>query len=453
MNMSIKISTATAFLVCGIAFASGPARADGAADLGTRLTPIGAETAGNAEGSIPTWTGGIDAPVAGYVQGQDYIDPYAGDTKRFSITRDNIDAYKDKLTAGQIALLQRYDGYRMDVYPTRRSCTFPTSVQEKTKANIRTAKLDPGTHDLIDAVPGGFPFPLPKTGAEVMWNHRAAFEGVARSVVGTTAVVATDGRFVPLKWDEIRLSNYYNPERTEFSQLGNVQVKYLSTYIAPARVAGEMYLVHETLNGERNAWFYSPGLRRVRRAPTLSYDNPVSGYEGLGTSDQLYMYNGRLDRYDWKLAGKQEIYIPYNNYEFAHSKHSVAELTGPSYPSRDAMRYELHRVWVVEATVKPGLRHLLAKRVFYVDEDSWRVVATDIYDGRDNLWRYQEETTVNAYDVPTCFGFGQALYDLQVGRYILDLVFNDDKRPNFHAAAEVTDSMFEVGALRKLGTR
>lgn len=118
-------------------------------------------------------------------------------------------------------------------------------------------------------------------------------------------------------------------------------------------------------------------------------------------------------------------------------------------------RYELHRVWVVEANLKPGLRHLLPKRIFYLDEDSWRVVATDIYDAEGKLWRYQEETTVPVYDLPACFGFGQAIYDFQVDRYVLDLVFNDDKRPDFHAErAGVLDAgMFDVGELRKRGTR
>ena len=451
--MLTKVSATAALVACGIVLGMGPARADSAADLGAKLTPIGAEVAGNADGTIPAWTGGITAPVAGYVQGQDYVDPYAGDAKLFSITKDNLEQYRDNLAAGQIALLERYDGYRMDVYPTHRSCAFPAAVYEKTKANIGVAKVEQTAHDLAAAVPGGFPFPLPQSGDEVIWNHRAAFEGVARSVLGTTAVVDTNGGFVPLKWDELRLSNYYNPDRSTFEELQNVQFKYLSTYIAPARVAGEAYLVHETLNGERNAWFYSPGLRRVRRAPTLSYDNPVSGYEGLGAADQLYMYNGRLDRYDWQLVGKKELYIPYNNYEFANSKHSVADLVEPNFPNRDVTRYELHRVWVVEATLKEGTRHLLPRRTFYVDEDSWRVVAADMYDSRGGLWRYQEETTVNAYDVPTCFGFGQALYDFEAGRYILDLVFNDDTRPDFHAAGNVTDGMFEVGALRKTGTR
>ncbi|ABS61786.1 protein of unknown function DUF1329 [Parvibaculum lavamentivorans DS-1] len=451
--MFTKVSATAAFVACSIVLGAGQAQADSAADLGAKLTPIGAEVAGNAAGTIPAWSGGIVNPPAGYVQGQDYVDPYANDKKLFSITKDNLEQYRDNLAAGQIALLDRYAGYRMDVYPTHRSCAFPANVYEKTKANVGMAKIEKVAHDLTDAVPGGFPFPLPQSGDEVMWNHRTAYEGVARSVVGTTAVVNAGGQFVPLKWDELRLSNYYNPARTNFAELQNVQLKYLSTYIAPARVAGEAYLVHETLNGERNAWFYSPGLRRVRRAPTLSYDNPVSGYEGLGTADQLYMYNGRLDRYDWQLVGKKELYIPYNNYEFANSKHSVADLVEPNFPNRDVTRYELHRVWVIEATLKQGTRHLLPRRTFYIDEDSWRVVAADMYDSRGGLWRYQEETTVNAYDVPTCFGFGQALYDFQAGRYILDLVFNDDARPNFHAAASVTDSMFEVGALRKTGTR
>ncbi|MBX3489174.1 DUF1329 domain-containing protein [Parvibaculum sp.] len=451
--MFTRVFATAALFTCGMIFGSGFAQADGAADLGGRLTPLGAETSGNASGTIPAWDGGIVTPPAGYARGGDYVDPYAADTKLFSITNGNLDSYRENLAAGQIALLERYADYRMDVYPTRRSCAFPASVYEKTREGVGKARLDPATHDLVDALPGGFPFPLPQSGAEAMWNHRVAFEGIARSVLGTTAVVSAGGQYVPLKWDELRLSNFYNPERQTFGDLGNVQLKYLSTYIAPARVAGEAYLVHETLNGERNAWFYSTGLRRVRRAPTLSYDNPVSGYEGLGASDQLYMYNGRLDRYDWELVGKKELYIPYNNYEFAHSKNSVRDLVGPNFPSRDATRYELHRVWVVEATVKQGTRHIMPRRTFYIDEDSWRVVAADMYDGRGGLWRYQEETTVNAYDVPTCFGFGQALYDFQAERYILDLVFNDDRRPDFHAADSVTDDMFEVGALRKRGTR
>lgn len=445
----------TAALLCSAAIFSTSAVADSFADLGGKLTPIGAERAGNAEGTIPAWEGGIATPPAGYQQGSDYVDPYASDKKLFSIDGANAAQYKDKLAAGQQYLLARYKDYRMDVYPAHRSCAYPDKLYQKTKEGAGVARLDAATKDLIAALPGSVPFPVPTDGAEVMWNHRTAFDSFGRNVSGTTAVVDKGGKYVPLKWDEARLSSYYDPANTTFDALNNIQLKYFTTYTAPARVAGEMYLVHETLNGERNAWLYSPGLRRVRRAPTLSYDNPVSGYEGLAASDQLYMFNGRLDRYDWKLVGKKELYIPYNNFEFANSKHKVSELTKPNFPDPDVGRYELHRVWVMEANLKPGLRHLLPKRVFYVDEDSWRVVATDIYDAQGKLWRYQEETTVPVYDLPACFGFGQAIYDFQVDRYVLDLVFNDDKRPDFHAEQQgVLDaSMFDVGELRKKGTR
>ncbi|MGB5948313.1 MAG: DUF1329 domain-containing protein [Parvibaculum sp.] len=450
--MSKRYFAAATLLACAVA---GSALASDASDLGGKLTPVGAERAGNAAGTIPAWDGGITTPPAGYKPGGDYVDPYAGDAKLFSIEKSNVDQYKDQLTAGQRMLFARYPEYRMDVYPTRRSCALPASNYEKTKQNVGVAKLDPASSDLVNAVPGGLPFPLPQSGAEAMWNHRLAFEGVGRNVAGTSAVVDESGNFVPQKWEEVRLSTYYNPANTTFDALNNVQLKYFTIYTEPARLAGEEYLVHETLNGERNAWIYTPGLRRVRRAPTLAYDNPSSGYEGLATNDQLYMFNGRLDRYDWKLLGKQEVFIPYNNYAFASSAHRVRDLTKKNFPNRDLVRYELHRVWVVEANLKPGIRHLLPRRVFYIDEDSWRVVATDIYDSQGALWRYQEETTVNAYDVPTCFSFGQTFYDFQVGRYILDLAYNDDRRPDFHAEATggATDDMFTIGYLRKRGTR
>ncbi len=451
--MATRVSMSVALTLCGSLLLAMPASADTEADLGGKLTPIGAEKAGNTDGTIPGWDGGIIHPPASYESGGGYVDPYADDKKFFSITKENVDKYRDKLAAGQILLLDRYPDYRMDVYPTHRSCAYPESVYRKTKENMGVGRIDGTTHDLVEAVPGGFPFPVPTSGDQVIWNHRSAYEGLARQVVGSTAVIDKTGGYTPLVWDEFRLSNYYNPQRKTLGELNNRQLSYLSSYIAPARHAGKMYLVHETLNGERKAWFYSPGLRRVRRAPTLSYDNPVAGYEGLETTDQLYMFNGRLDRYDWKLLGKKELYIPYNNYEFANSNHKMSDLVGPNFPNRDLTRYELHRVWVVEATVKPGIRHLLARRIFYIDEDRWGIVAADIYDSHNKLWRYQEETTLGAYDVPTCFGFGQAIYDFDAGRYILDNVFNEGPRPNFHAEGEVTDDMFEVGAMRSRGTR
>ena len=45
--------------------ANGAAPQDGAERLGKDLTPVGAIKAGNKDGSIPAWDGGLTKPVAG----------------------------------------------------------------------------------------------------------------------------------------------------------------------------------------------------------------------------------------------------------------------------------------------------------------------------------------------------------------------------------------------------
>ena len=65
--------------------------------------------------------------------------------------------------------------------------------------------------------------------------------------------------------------------------------------MAPARLAGEVLLVQETLDQSienRRAWVYNPGQRRVRRAPNVAFDNPGTNSDNLRTSDQFDMYNG-----------------------------------------------------------------------------------------------------------------------------------------------------------------
>ena len=241
--MAIRVSMSVALMLCGSLLLAMPASAGTEADLGGKLTPIGAEKAGNADGTIPVWDGGITIPPAGYESGGDYVDPYADDKKLFSITKENINKYRDKLSAGQILLLDRYPDYRMDVYPTQRSCAYPESVYKKTKENMGVARVDGTTHDLVDAVPGGFPFPIPTSGDQIIWNHRSAYEGIARKVVGSTAVIDKAGGYTPLVWDEFRLSNYYDPAHETLEYLDNRQLSFLSSYIAPARHAGEIDLV------------------------------------------------------------------------------------------------------------------------------------------------------------------------------------------------------------------
>jgi hypothetical protein len=86
-----------------------------------------------------------------------------------------------------------------------------------------------------------------------------------------------------------------------------------------------MILAHWSMNAASEAWLYFPGQRRVRRAPTFAYDNPVPGYENLETVDQYPMYAGAMDRYDWKLVGKQELY---------HSLQQLEVRQGPQVQGR-----------------------------------------------------------------------------------------------------------------------
>jgi len=49
------------------------------------LTPVGALRAGNADGRIPEWSGGINQPPPGYQPGTVHIDPFDGETALFRI--------------------------------------------------------------------------------------------------------------------------------------------------------------------------------------------------------------------------------------------------------------------------------------------------------------------------------------------------------------------------------
>ena len=122
----------------------------------------------------------------------------------------------------------------------------------------------------------------------------------------------------------------------------------------------------------RDAWLYNPGQRRVRRAPQVAYDNPGTAADNMRTSDQLDMFNGAPDKYEWKLVGKREVYVPYNSFGMYDFNAKLHDIYLEKFASNAHRRYELHRVWVVEATLKEGKRHIYHKRILYIDEDSWR---------------------------------------------------------------------------------
>lgn len=100
----------------------------------------------------------------------------------------------------------------------------------------------------------------------------------------------------------------------------------------------------------------------------------------MATADTVDVYNGAPDHYEWALLGKREMLVPYNSYAVHQKGLAYGDILKSRFINPDLLRYELHRVWVVEATLRKGFSHPYAKRRFYFDEDSWQILAADIYD-------------------------------------------------------------------------
>jgi len=427
-----------------------------AAKLGSSLTPLGAEKAGNAAGTIPAWTGGITQAPAGYKgSGTHHIDPFAADKPLFTITRANLAQYRDQLTPGQVALFETYpDSFQMPVYPSRRSGSAPQWVYANTAKNAVSAKLLDGGNGFADAF-GGIPFPIPQNGVEALWNHIARYRGTYVVRRASEVAVQRNGSYSLVTSQQEALFKFYDPKGS-YASLNNILFYYLSATRSPARLAGGAVLVHETLDQvkqPRQAWGYNAGQRRVRRAPNLAYDTPISAADGLRTADDTDMFNGAPDRYDWKLLGKREIYIPYNSYKLTSAQVKYKDLLQVGHLNPAYTRYELHRVWVVEGTLKTGARHIYSKRTLYLDEDSWQAAVVDQYDGRGELWRVSMAYLKNYYELPTTWSALDVFHDLQARRYHVQNLDNEEANTIDFSQPTADDGYFTPAQLRRRGTR
>ena len=421
------------------------------AGLGENLTPIGAEKAGNREGTIPAWTGGLTQMPAGWSQGDPRPNPFADDARLFTIDAGNADQYSKQLTPGQLALINAYDGYRMDVYPSRRTCAYPQRIYDRTAANVDEAAMS--ADGALTAGYGGVLFPVPENGWEVMMNHRTAFRGVGNRQMITTVVKQSDGGNKIYRGETQSFVPMYAPGTQSFDDTNGYMSKFVYTAEFPVKSAGTMGLVHEFFNQTRESWAYLPGLRRVRKAPTIAYDNPAAGQDGLRTFDQTGMFNGDGDRYNWDLMGKQELYIGYNAWKFRDPALSIEDIVGEKYASRDLARYELHRVWKVQAMLKPSVRNIFTRRDFYIDEDSWNIVQADLYDARGELWRVQEAHMLVAAELPACVGAAGFYYDLEAQLYVADNLVIGNDESNYSLGVEIDGAHFTPAYLRRSGRR
>jgi len=400
-----------------------------AAKLGAALTPVGAEKAGNASGTIPAWT---PAAQKGKLSGEYASDPAVeAEAPIFTITGADSAKYAAQLSEGHKYLLKNFKDYKMMVYPSHRTVAWPDFIYKSTLANATSCVLA-GTDD-PDNCKQGFPFPIPTSGAEVIWNHRLKWRGntVQRNNDQMNVDASGRGQLAQLVED---VDFLYADEKTPvpLTKGKGLFLYYLSRIVAPARTAGTMILVNESAGTGatgRAAWLYAPALKRIRRAPAVCCDNPYEGSDGQQFYDQVDMFNGVLERYTWKLIGKREMIIPYNNYKASRAKYDT--LVHPNFVNPEVPRYETHRVWVVEATLRPGERHTYAKRVFYVDEDSWDIVMIDCYDAKGGLFNFQEGMLTPQTNVQTVFTVPEVIYHFDSGRYFMTALQAQGKPNNY----------------------
>ena len=451
MNRLIATAAAACLAALTVPFgASAGVGADEAARLKTDLTPLGAEKAGNKDGTIPAWTGGYTTAIPGDKPGGRRGDPFKDEKPLYSITAKNAEQYADKLSDGTKAMLKKYpDTFRLDVYKTHRTAAAPQWVYDNTFKNATRARA---TDDQIEGAYGGVPFPIPKTGAEVMWNHILRWRGTSWQFQMNMYQLTADGKAV-LTTDGVidSVSPYYMPEGAPDKWNGEHWLVRVVNSGPPIR-AGEAVVGRENLDYRKTqSWVYLTGQRRVRKLPNPCCDTPTPAAAGVLSFDEIEVFTGRLEQFDWKLLGKREMIVPYNTNRLAQPT-SDAEVLAAHHLAPNYMRWELHRVWVVEATLREGKRHQAPKSRYYCDEDSWNCVLADRWDANGQLWKQLWANTFVAPDLPGVvvgsFGFN----DLLSGAAFVGQLFNE-KKAHYSTTTRLPDSAFTPDALSAIGAR
>ncbi len=450
----VKLALIT--LACSAALVDVAVAAASAAEaeqLKSSLTPFGAEKAGNKDGTIPAWTGGYTTPIPGFKNGGRRGDPFASDKPLYSITAKNLDQHADKLSDGVKAMFQKYpDTYRVDVYPTRRTAAAPQWVYDNTLKNATRARIVENANGSVpEGAFGGIPFPIPKSGVEVLWNHQLRWRGESwqydmRGWLGTAdgkKVLTVDG-------SADQQMPYYAKDGSPEKFAGDYWLLRLVNAGPPVR-AGEGIVARFAINGDEQTWVYLTGQRRVRKLPNACCDTPTPATAGVMSVDDIEIFAGPNGRFDWKIVGKKEVIIPYNANRLLQPT-KAADVLGVHHMNPDHMRWELHRVWVVEASLKPGKRHQAPKGIYYFDEDTWNAVLADRWDAKGQLWKTMWMASVVMPDLPatatTTFGFN----DLISGTSYTNVLVNE-KASQFKIMPRYSDAVFTPDGLIGEGVR
>ncbi len=395
---------------------------------GDELTCMGAERAGT-ESGVAEWTGKWFKTWPGQTKPHGWEPgPYKDEKPLFTISAQNMSEYAERMTPGQKALMQKYpDAYKMHIYPSHRDFRFVDWVCDVVKKNAANSEIiDDGLG--ITGISGAHPFPFPKNGLEAVYNAIVPHRAWTEKTVMDIADVYANGT---IAWGRARFMTMNpgnNPKPNERgSYTDHISAFFYQGFLLPDREKGFVAVGYQPNNYKSDAtqsWQYLPGIRRVRKAPEVGFDYPVPP-SGLRTVDDDYLFNGSPERYNWTLIGKKEFYVPYHNFEFNSPELKYDDIIKPSTVNPDHMRYELHRVWVIEGNLKDGVRHIYKKRRLYADEDTWLTIWADNYDGRGELWRANMAAFFYSQESGT-FHRGASIYhDLTSGNYEATYLTNE----------------------------
>jgi len=396
-----------------------------AAHLGQDLTPIGAERAGNQDGSIPAYEGG-ETPLPGWSWGKvrSQYSNFKDEKPLFSIDASNVSRYAEHLTEAQIVALQTVPGYRMDVYPSHRTCNIDPVYAERSRQNATEARIGADGWSLEHARTAGVPFPIPQSGVQALYNSRFRPQGIGYVFdKGTTMISPRPGsrEFTAYAWHLVTYLSSQRADKASVESDGAIEFYVHYAFAEPAAMRGQAFIGISYVNKSLESYYYFPGQRRVRRMPNYVFDAPVVGFENQYLNDEQLMLWSTLDRFEYRLLGKKEIYIENNALRMLDFDASPAQVFGKSFVDPAYRRFELHRVWVVDAKLKPGTNHLVPHRVYYLDEDSWSIAAVTEYDQKGRIWKLLESSLIPIWELGGSCGYmAYTIWDLLGGRYVAD---------------------------------
>lgn len=330
---------------------------------------------------------------------------FAGLSAGTTIDQDNVAQFKDILDPAFYGFIEK-GWLQMKVGETTSFDLHPSYV-EATRQGLDKVRLGakPGE---IEGWVAGRPFPQepdakdPRAGEKLAWNYKYGYNWGDSAAISPFYWKYRDmdsakvERTIKFDFHFLNFTGRVNQDPKPAitpnpSQLfRGIYVKVLEPY----DVRNTQLLIHRAEDDLKrdNSWLYLGFQRRVRRLATgqvtdafLGSDLMIEDFEG---------YNGRISDMNWSYKGTRFMLMPFYN-------HNDLALDSETHQDSDGYRvvafggkggcfpeitWQLRKVYEVEAAPVDA-SHPLAKRVHYIDAQTFTVPRTISYDRKGALWK------------------------------------------------------------------